>query len=193
MAAIKITCTGADAVDYNKILNFQGELKELNEDDRNRLVNEILEYGFNSPIHVWRFNKKLYNLDGHQRVAVLNYLKSEGWTIPKIPVDYIKAKNLKEAKHILLSRVKQYGIVKAQGFYNYMADANMDINEVKESFGDLPGLDMEKFDKDFFQRPDERESEGATEISTETFSHLAHTCPKCGFKFGKGATKGKKA
>ena len=117
----------------------------------------------------------------------MNALKEDGYKIPKkLPVDYIHAKSFKDAKHILLSRIKQYGKPTQQGLYNYMADANMSIEDVQSSFGDLPGLDMEKFDKDFFQKPENKEAEGASEISSETYSNLVHKCPKCGFEFGKG-------
>lgn len=108
MKTIKITCEGADAVEYDKIMDFQGELKEMNDEDAERLDNAILKYGFNSPVHVWKQGRKLWNLDGHQRLKrVRRFVEEEGYRCPPIPIDYIKAKNLKEAKHILLSRVKQ--------------------------------------------------------------------------------------
>jgi len=49
---IKITCEGAATIDYKKILDFQGDLKDLNEEDYIRLKTEIITYGFNSPIQI---------------------------------------------------------------------------------------------------------------------------------------------
>jgi len=188
---IKITCKGADTVSYKKIQPFQGDLKEMTEEDAARLDNEILTNGFNSPVHVWKNGRKLYNLDGHQRLIRVAALEEQGYEIPPIPIDYIKADNEKHAKEILLSRVKQYGQVQQTGLHQYLTDADLSIDHVKESFGDLPGVNMEKFDKEFFHPPEEKNPVGATEISAESYSNMVHKCPKCGFEFGKGAHKEK--
>lgn len=187
MKKIKITCEGADAVPFTSIKDFQGELKEMDKVDKDRLIAEILENGFNSPIHVWKQGKTLWNLDGHQRIAVLTHLEADGYVIPDVPVDYIKAASKEKAKHILLSRVKQYGKVTQTGLHEYMQGANMDINHLQSSFGDLPGVDVDQFAKDFFQPPEQKEIKGASEVPAESYSAMTHECPKCGFKFGKGA------
>lgn len=146
---IKVTVKGADTVDYKNISDFQDELKVISEDDLVRLKNEIIEYGFNSPIHVWKQGNALHNLDGHQRVHALRALESEGYEIPPVPVDYVEAKSKRQAKHILLSRVSQYGKTTPQGLYAFMADANMPMDEVKESFS-IPDMDVGKFEKEYF-------------------------------------------
>lgn len=189
---IKITCKGADVVDFHQLLNFQGGLKEMDDAEFPRLKAEVLEYGFNSPIHVWKHRKKLHILDGHQRLTLLNALEEEGYEIPPVPVDYIEAKSLKDAKHILLSRIKQYGRVMPTGLHQYLQDSNMAFDHVKDSFGDLPGINMENFHRDFYQPPTPKDVPGSTEVSTDSFSSLVHECPKCGFKFGKGTAKSAK-
>ena len=184
---IVIACEGAATVPYTKIKNFQGDLKDISPEDYERLKEQILDHGFNSPVHVWKHRNQLWNLDGHQRIKVLSGLEDEGYKIPDIPINYIKAKNMADAKRILLSKVSQYGKVTPQGMYNFMADANITNDEMKEHFR-IPDLDFDKFNEDFFGEPRKTVAEGAKEIDTDDYaSSLVHKCPRCGFKFGKGA------
>lgn len=184
--SVRISVKGAKTVSYKKIKDFQGELRTVSEEALEQLKTEIKDRGFNSPIHVWASGKTLYNLDGHQRVAALHALESEGYSIPAVPVDLVEAKNIKEAKHILLSRVSQYGKTSPQGLYKFMADANMPMDEVKASFS-IPGLNMGQFERDFFHPPNNKVPQGSQEVNeSEISSKLLHKCPKCGFQFIKG-------
>lgn len=188
---IKILCEGAAMASIKDLIGFQGDLKELNEDDMEKLKNEMVEYGFNSPIQIWKSKNKKYIIDGNQRLKTLLSLKEDdGYKIPRtVPVDFIKAKNIKAAKHILLSRVKQYGKVTGQGLHTFMADSGITIGDLKNSFGDLPDMNMEKFDKNFFQNPGDKEGKNASGNSSESHSNLVHVCPECGCRFGKGGKK----
>lgn len=182
-------------VPLEQMIGFQGDLKVMDEDAMQQLKNEMIENGFNSPIHIWRSpkQKKKFVLDGHQRCHALKSLRDDdGYGIPEsLPVDYIKAKNLKQAKHILLSRVSQYGRATPGGLYAFMADANIGIDEIKSSFK-IPEIDIPKFEADFLNTPVQRDAPGAQELDDATHSNLMHTCPRCGMKFGKGAPEGGK-
>jgi len=155
---IRITCKGAANVPYHTILNFQGALKELSDENYARLENEILVYGFNSPIDVWKNGNKLFNLDGHQRILVLMGLENKGYKIPDIPINYIIAKNMKEAKHILLTRISQYGKVTPRGIYDYLKEAQITIDSAKESFS-IPGVDLDSIKAEFFVDKDKEEKD----------------------------------
>lgn len=150
---LTIRCRAAATVPYKNILDFQGDLKQLSEEDYARLRKEILDNGFNSPIHVWEDGNKLFNLDGHQRVQVLMGLENEGFKIPDIPVDFIEARDLKQAKHILLSRVSQYGKPTARGMFDFLKEAQISISQAQESFS-IPGVDLSDISVDFFTDPD---------------------------------------
>lgn len=159
MKVIKIMCQGADAVDYHKILDFQGKLKDLSPEDAARLDKEMLDYGFNSPIHVWKKGKKLWNLDGHQRIKRVRFLvEEEGYKIGRIPIDYIKAKSMKDARHILLSRVSQYGKVNPRGLYDFLEDSQIHISEAVSAF-QIPEIDMEQFQVKFFVDPEKQKEQ----------------------------------
>lgn len=145
MATIKIACEGAGKCNFKEIIPFQGKLKQLTDINYERLKHEILTSGFNSPIHVWKKSNKLYNIDGHQRIAVLTKLEGEGYTIPEIPIDYIKAKSYQNAKHILLSRVSEYGEITERGLVDFVNDAQIGIDEMKVSFN-FPNIDFDSFE-----------------------------------------------
>lgn len=162
MNKLRITCEGAGKVDFEKIDDFQGGLKELSPEDFERLKGEMDDYGFNSPIHVWKHKGKMHNLDGHQRVMVLRALRLDGWSIPHVPVDYIKAKTMKDAKHILLSRVSQYGKVNPRGLYDFLEDSQIHISEAVSSF-QIPEIDMEQFQVKFFVDPEKKKKQDESE------------------------------
>jgi len=188
---IRIECQGAGLMPLEEMIEFQGDLKAMSEEAMQQLKNEMIENGFNSPIHIWKpvKGKKRYILDGHQRCRALASLRDDGYKIPKsLPIDYIKAKDIKQAKHILLSRVSQYGKTTPGGLYEFMMDTNMEIEEIKSSFT-IPEIDIPKFEIDFLGMPKPKESQGSTEIDDKTYSNLMHTCPRCAFKFGKGVPK----
>lgn len=185
MANLKVTCQGATTVKYTQIEDFQGGLKTITPEDLAALKTQMTTHGFNSPIHVWKGGSKYYTLDGHQRVAALKALEEDGWGIPPVPVDLIKARNKAEAKRILLSRVAQYGKLNPGGLYEYMADSEIALDEVKDNYR-LPDLDVEKLEEQFFGKP-KVDPEGSKEVDKETYTNLVHQCPKCKFRFGKGA------
>lgn len=183
---IKVTCKAADYVGHESIKDFQGQLKTISESNLQKLKREIGENGFNSAVDVWKSGKTLWNLDGHQRLAAVRSLAEEGYEIPLIPINYVQCKNKKQAKHILLSRISQYGKVKESGFAEYITDAGLDISDMKDSF-DIPNIDFAKIDNQFIN-PEPKKDDVSAETSGESFSTLLHQCPECGHKFGKKKT-----
>lgn len=181
MKKIVIKCKGAATVDFKEIDNFQGDLKVMSQEGYDQLKQEVLEYGFNSPIHVWKKGKRLKNLDGHQRIQLLIRLESEGYKIPKVPIDIIEAKNEKQAKHILLSRISQYGKVTPEGLHSYMEESGIELDEIKEGFS-LPDVNIDQFERKFFKNEDAEDEE--TDKAKQQ-SKLVHKCPQCGHQFSK--------
>jgi len=137
---IKIACRGADVADYKDLREFQGNLKTLPPANAAKLRKEILELGFSEPIGVWVKGAKKYILNGHQRVKVLEALASEGFSIPPIPIVYIEAKNLREAKKKVLSLTSQFGRLDIDGLREFASSAGITLKDVSDRFV-LPEID----------------------------------------------------
>ncbi len=157
MTEIRVSCKAAATVPLEKIKAFQGSLKSLSEENFEKLKGLILANGITSPVHVWDDGKSLWNLDGHQRVLVLGELKKAGHKIPAIPIVHVTAKDVKQAKRILLSNVAQFGHVESQGLYEFMSVAEIAFPELNEHF-DIPGINLDSFNAEFFEEVIEEES-----------------------------------
>lgn len=96
-------------VDYQKLVPFQGDLKDIDEESLNKLVGSIKENGFIVPKFVWIDNNKYYIIDGHQTIKALKQLKVEGYKIPEIPIVQVQADNKKDAAKKLLQINSKYG------------------------------------------------------------------------------------
>lgn len=139
---IHITCDGSGMIDYRELEIIQGNLKELSKENYEKLKNQIVKHGFNDPVGVWKGKV----LDGTQRLlTVKQMVEKEGYILEGniLPIDEIKAKNLKEAKAILLAHTSQYGKLTDDGLYEFIQD--MDVDEI------LPDLDLPDFDFDKFK------------------------------------------
>jgi DNA modification methylase len=108
---INITCQGASVMPLDDILDLQGDLKKLTKKNAQKLRESVLKYGFTAPVFIWRDQAgRAFCVDGHQRCKVLRGLRDiDGYSIPDIPVDFIDAKDLPEAKAKLLHISSQYG------------------------------------------------------------------------------------
>lgn len=141
---IRITCKGADELDIDELEDLQGGLKEISGENLEKLKRSIIEYGFSFPEFVWKGEGKNYIIDGHQRVLAVRELISEGYSIGKIPIDYIEARDREEAKKKLLLVISQYGKVTGGGLEDFIVDIDL------EGFDDLlelPGFDVGLIDE----------------------------------------------
>ena len=142
---VKITCRGADTAALENLVPFQGDLKYLSEENYQRLREAILRYGFSFPFAVWKNGGKLFLEDGHQREKVLRRMKQEGFRIPPLPIDYIEAKNEKEAKEKILLATSQFGEMTNESLRDFLADSVLDFGEIKNLLV-LPQIDLAKFE-----------------------------------------------
>ncbi len=131
-----------EQVNIKELENFQGNLKELQESEFKKLSKSIEKYGFKIPIFVW--NNKI--LDGHQRVFVL---KKQGYN-GTIPVVRLEAKNIKEAKELILLINSRYGKITDEGLYEFIETGDLDFDELKELV-DLPEIDLEDFEMGYYK------------------------------------------
>lgn len=187
---VRLVVGDGGSLDIDQINPFQGDLVEMSDEARSKLKTEILTTGFAFAPHVWLNpdDEKYYLLDGHQRISVLKDLRADGYDIPKIPINVVEGHSIKEAKRRILQARSQYGQMTAQGLYDFTVLNDISLQDLHASF-DFPSIDMARFDS-FFSKPAEDEekkpAEGSREIGEDQFSHLIHTCPECGHRFGKG-------
>lgn len=180
MTDIRIACETKDALPYDQLIPFQGELKSLSKANYEKLKKEIIETGFAFPILVWKDPKDgcNYLLGGHQRQrAIKQMVEKEGFNSPPLPIIYVHAEDKKAARRRILQDVSQYGYVEHDGLYEFMVDSELDIEDVKASF-DIPSMSLETFEDNYFkdQVPAEKEEEQLQEKG-------GVTCPSCGHKF----------
>lgn len=152
-----IKSEGAGLLPLDILAGFQGNLKKLTTKNRDRLAKSILNLGFIAPIFIWKDRKEYKILDGHQRVATLNYLQDKGWDIPDIPVAYIEADTEEDARRKLLHITSQYGDFLKDELKEWVAEfeadlastmrfADGELNLLKDMM-DGTGLDGEGYSK----------------------------------------------
>lgn len=163
---IRINSSVTDRVSHYTLKIIQGDLKELRQADYLKFKKSILKDGFIDPIDVWENESgELSVVGGTQRTRMLSALENEGYQIPLIPVNRIKAGSLKEACEIVLTLASQYGKITNQGLLEFATCAGFsDLKEIEDSFS-LPEI---KFDKI------------ADEFTKDHTDKKPRKCPRCG-------------
>ena len=149
LATVRVTCRGADLADLATLRPFQGDLKRLSEENYEKLKTAILKYGFSFPMAVWKDGGRMLCIDGHQRDKVLKRMEQEGYRIPRLPVDYIEAKNEKEAKEKILLATSQYGEMDGESLNNFLMESGLEFPELKSLIA-LPEIDLDRFSDQYF-------------------------------------------
>ena len=166
---IEIKCKGADTLPIDRILEFQGGLKELSKENEKKLRNSILKFGFIAPLFVWDDKGEWRLLDGHQRLKTLLKMREEGYDIPLLPVDYIEADSEEDAKRKLLHISSQYGEFTLDGFENF-------------TFG-LDGFEDIRLANDEFILPNFEPATIDEQGKLDELEPKIITCPHCGKEF----------
>lgn len=149
-------CDVKDYAKYTELLPFQGNLKDLKDENFHKLRKEIINEGFAAPIYVWDDNGIYHILDGHQRVRVIKHLvEQEGYEDFTLPIVRILDDSLEKAKKRLLSYVSMYGTLTNDGLYEFMFDAKIEMQELEDRFS-LPqnDFDIDKFKAEYFVNTD---------------------------------------
>lgn len=193
---VRVECKGAAELPLDFLNDFQDGLKEITPEDLVALQREIIDFGFNSPVHVWREKEgnveRFYLLDGHQRTAALRALREEGWTVPHVPVVFVDAEDRALAKRKVLGLAGTYGRASTESVAEYVKLNELDIGSLDTlSFPDVEMDDVllelapePAADEETKTKKVEFEAKvGSKELPRENFEKFAHTCPKCGFGF----------
>lgn len=189
MKKIIVSCSIKDRVDYKTLKPFQGNLKELSEQNFEKIKKSIIEEGFFMPIGVWEHEGELFILDGHQRKLVLEWLDQNGYEIPLIPIFRIHADSFKNARKKLLHMVSQYGKVTSEGLYEFSIEAEMGIDDLKEF--SIPDLDIDKFTAAYFETPEFEIGSEEDQGKLDQKKPVITQCPNCGECFDANENKPK--
>ena len=140
MKIIPITCQGQKYLPIDQLKTFQGNLKELSEDEFEKLKRSILKYGFSFPVFVWQE----FMMDGHQRIFTVNKLLQEGYAIGNIPVVEIEARDKTEAAEKLLVLDSRYAKITEDGLSEFANEKDLDFGALVDDL-ELPDFDMDGF------------------------------------------------
>jgi hypothetical protein len=133
-----------DTLDYKKIKPLQGNYKILNDNNLEKLCNIIIKRGIRFPSFVTKIKKIVWGVDTHQRLKAYTKLEEMGYEIPEVPVVYVQAKSMTEAKQILLECDSRYGQVTKEGFDEFTADLDLSCFDNEEDMDDFyKGLEIQ--------------------------------------------------
>ena len=165
-------------VKVDELMPFQGELKDLSNDNYERLSKEILETGFAFPIFAWEHNGAWFTIDGHQRLRTLKTMRDLGGiTIPdELPVISVLADNAVLAKERILQASSMYGTMSEQGLYQFSEEVGIPYERIQEM--PLP-IDVDKYVAEYYEEP-------AMEEPKPEKEKKPIKCPNCGFEIGNG-------
>lgn len=144
---IKIKCGGEAYLDINELHWLQGKLKSIT-DKKFHILKESLKLdGIVFGFHAWKDSKgKVWTLDGNHRILALKALREEGWTVPKIPVNFVKAQNKKEAAKSILISNSRYAKMNEDSISDFMIDYELDVSDL--TLCDLPDIRQDYFSRD---------------------------------------------
>lgn len=166
-------------VPWKSLKPFQGNLKEMSEDDAEKLRGSLLKFGWRFPIFVWKEKKNNWIHDGHGRLNVLKKLLEEGYTIGDIPVVDIQAKDKQEAGELLLALNSRFGKATPEGLYEFINEMGIDVETLLDY--DFPDIDIDDFVSEFFEVP----ADGADETPEPPEPGKERTKPGDVYHLGK--------
>lgn len=167
---IRIDCEAKTTLPLDKLIPFQDKIKTLPREQFEKFRNVLIEQGVKFSKHVWKNKGKYFIIDGHQTVYTLSKMRDEeGYTIPNLPVTFVKAKNLKEAKLAVLAGATVFGTFDEVALDKYLKFNKIDIDYALASF-DFPDIDMTSLAKDMEKiapLPDGKGSGGGMKVSSD--------------------------
>lgn len=122
-----------ERISFTQLTGLQGGLKKRTVESLSKLKKSIVKHGFIVPIFIWENieDATLRIIDGHGRVEALESLKKDGYSIPEIPIVFVKADNLKDAKEKLLVVASQYGKFDRDGAEEFFAGLDLEFAEIE--------------------------------------------------------------
>ena len=179
---ISIKCDTKDTLNIAEMTELQGKLKARNDVDYDKIKLSIITYGFSFPFFVWKSDKN-YILDGHGRFETLCRMQKDGYLIPDVPVVFVEAKDLKEAKQKLLRLNSQYGKMTKESVLEFAEDIDLNFEEIALPDTTIDFADDTEAVEDF---PELKEGDRDTQctmtfvLSQEQVEVIKEALKKCG-------------
>jgi 3'-phosphoadenosine 5'-phosphosulfate sulfotransferase (PAPS reductase)/FAD synthetase len=165
--------------------------KEMSKESYSRLRESLIKNDFCQPMNVWQHNGKIHCLDGHHRIKVMTELEKEGYKIPeKLPANFIKVRNRKEAAKLILIYSSIYANILGDSLYEFMSTEGLSLDDIKMDV-ELPEIDFEKFEMEFFDKSNGGGANQENEVeptSEKEFDLLAFDYYYFEFSGGKDST-----
>lgn len=191
--SFKVTSEIKETLPLSYLSVLQGNLKALPDDRYKKLKASILKHGFVFPLFVWddKENNKTWVIDGTQRYTALNRMKEEGYKIPQLPVVFIPAESVDDAKLKIMAAASQYGQFTDFGVSEFLKDLDLvdvDLKELVEIPFLLEALDnpvvLESDDgKEFTEVSAHQREINANPKVEEEKEPPKCVCPQCGHEF----------
>jgi len=153
-----IKCTGSFSLPLKSIQKMQGDLKELSEENYEKLKNNIVKNGFCFPFFIWEKKTKTKTdnmlLDGHQRLTALIVMSEEKIEMPeKFPCIKVMAKTKKQAMSLILAASSNYGTMTKLGLESFMDTSGITFEEVV-SDNSFDAIDFNSMNNDYENNDD---------------------------------------
>ena len=180
---ISIKCDCKDFLKLEDMTVMQGNLKERNDTDYEKIKKSILTYSFSFPFFIWKSGKTNYLIDGTGRHSCLLRMQEEGYIIPDLPVVYISCKDKKDAKQKLLRLNSQYGKMTKESVLEFAEDIDLNFDEIALPDTTIDFADDTDAVEDF---PELKEGDRDTQctmtfvLSQEQVSIIKEALKKCG-------------
>ena len=118
-----------EPVQWRKLKWLQGNLKSATPEDAAKLKASLIKHDFIRPFKVW----KNWILDGHLLQKVMQEMESEGVKIPdKLPAEFVRCKNLKHAKELVLVYSSFYHKVDEEQLEIYLTESDIKREDVAD-------------------------------------------------------------
>lgn len=138
VTTIKNNVKDCKTIPWATVKEFElNNLKSGKDRDVKKLINAIVNEGFNFPIYIWKGHR--YVIDGAGRVAALAELERQGATIEDLPYISIEAENKQHAKFLVLQASSQHGQITQDSLNEFAVDLDMD--SIVDSIS-IPGVDL---------------------------------------------------
>lgn len=174
-----------ELVDWRNLEWIQGSLKEMTEENFQKLLQSIRSNGIVKPFTVWENEGKIYCLDGNHLKKALEQLEKEKMILPKmLPADFIECKDMKEAKRLVLVYSAWYARITDEGLYDFLHtnDLASEFENLKLELS-LPEIDLEDFEAGWIKDDILNENKiRDNEINTDNLK-IENKCPKCGYEW----------
>ncbi len=165
---LEIKCSGATTANVKELLDFQGDLKTLSDDNYIKFRAELLELGYSEPISVWIDpSGKKYVLNGHQRRKTILNMISEGIEVDDLPINLVDADDLKQAKRKVLALTSQYGEMSQDGLKDFCEKNSFEFDEMIKDFR-FPELEAMELDLLEEQEETDGDDDASEEVENVT-------------------------